>query len=129
MNIEKFENLKMSLMIAGSEVNEKSCKADYEVKVSGDFKIAAGFYSGLSENEQEDLTEGIVTSMYEELTKHIKDEDTVGIWLTVDGEVYENSLKIETLTDMESYSDEDVNSIYEFFKMTLLQHDLLTEDN
>jgi hypothetical protein len=105
------------------EINESDGplkgKADYLIKGSAKFEIAADFYHNLLQDEKNELTSGLLQAMYEELTGKITDVDTVGIWLEYDGQILENAMKMETLDDMKSLGTEDVVPIYELFKMTL----------
>lgn len=66
--------------------------------------------------------ESVLEAVYNELLEINEDEvDSVGLWVDYDGDVYENSIKLETLKDMEEYGDEEVSPIYELFKLSSLE--------
>lgn len=119
MEVGKLKNIKMSLMQSKGEINEKTKKAEYEVKGSASFEIKPEFYKDLGDDDRNDLTEGLLGAMYDELLDKIKGVDTVGIWIDYDGKQLENSIKIETLEDIEKYSVEKITPVYELFKMTI----------
>ena len=121
MDVTKFRSIKMSLMESRSDINESTGKADYIVKGSANFTITKEFYVALLNKEKDDLTEGLLQAMYEELIEKIKDTtvDTVGIWVDYNNQLMENSIKMGTLVDMEKHSPEEITPIYEFFKMTI----------
>lgn len=119
MNVDKFKSVKMSLMETKGDINESDNKADYLVKGSAKFDITPEFYKALEEEEEIDLTKGLITAMYEELLQKIDGIDTVGIWIDYDGKTFENAIKIDTLGDMKKFGTEDVEPIYEFFKLTI----------
>jgi hypothetical protein len=119
MKVEKFKSVRMSLMEAKSDINESTNKAEYLVKGSAKFDITPEFYEALEQEEEKDLTKGLITAMYEELLQKIEDVDTVGLWIEYDGKIFENAIKIDTLGDMKKFGTEDVEPIYEFFKLTM----------
>ena len=86
--------------------------------------INEGFkYNDLLLEEKEDLTARLVNSMYDELRKNIKEEDSLGLWIEYNGEVLENAIKLSVLGDMIKYGAKDIDPIYEFFKMTINEPD------
>jgi len=120
MDVTKFRNLKMSLMESRSDINESTGKADYIVKGSAQFTITKEFYATLLNKEKDDLTEGLLQAMYEELLNKIDDDvDTVGLWVDYNDQLFENAIKLSVLEDIEKFSVEEVTPIYEFFKMTI----------
>jgi len=118
MNIDKLEGIKMSVMVSYGGIDQNN-KTDYLLKKSGDFRITEEFYKDLKEEEKENLTQGLVNAMYDELQKLVVNEDSIGLWIDYDGETLENSMKLSVLEDMKKFGSEDVDPIYEFFKMTL----------
>lgn len=120
MDVTRFRNLKMSLMESKGDINESTGKAEYIVKGSAEFTITKEFYAVLLNKEKDDLTEGLLQAMYEELVNKINDEvDTVGLWVDYDNHVFENAIKMSVLEDIGKFSVEEVTPIYEFFKMTI----------
>ena len=102
-----------------SDINEDN-KADFIANGTSTFNIPNDFYAGLDENQEIELTEGLVSAIYNELSEKITDDvDTMGLWIDYDQGVLENSIKLDTLNDMEKYGVDEINPLYEFFKMTL----------
>lgn len=125
MDVDKFKSVKMSLMESKGDINESTNKADYILKGSAKFDISPEFYEALKEEEEDDLTKGLISAMYEELLQKIDGVDTVGLWIEYNGTIFENAIKIDTLSDIKEYSvDEDVIPIYEFFKLTIGLNDV-----
>ena len=120
MDVTKFRSVKMSLMESQGDINESTGKTDSIVKGSANFIITKEFYTALMNKEKDDLTEGLLDAMYDELKKTVKDPvDSVGLWVDYDNKLFENSIKMDTLGDMEKFSQDEITPIYEFFKMTI----------
>ena len=129
MDVNKFKSVKMSLMETKGDINEETNKADYLAKGSAKFDITPEFYKALEEDQEKDLTKGLITAMYEELLQSIEEDvDTVGIWIEYDDKLFENAIKIDTLGDMKKFGAEDVVPIYEFFKLTITIGDEESEE-
>lgn len=120
MNVEKFKKVRMSLMESKGDINESTNKADYLVKGSATFNITPEFYEELEKSEEQSLTKGLITAMYEELLQKINDNvDTIGLWVDYNDTIFENAIKISTLGDMKKFGVEEIEPIYEFFKITI----------
>ena len=123
MDVTKFRSVKMSLMESQDDLNESTGKTDSIVKGSANFTITKEFYVALLNKEKDDLTEGLLEAMYDELKKTIKDPvDSVGLWVDYDNKLIENSIKMDTLADMKKFGQEGITPIYEFFKMTIAEY-------
>ena len=110
----------MSLMKTNSDVDENS-KAEYIVKSSGTFNITPNFYSKLNKKKKIELTSNLVNTMYEDLLDktNFNDIDSVGIWINYNQKIYENAIKINVLSNMKKYGVDNVDPLYEFFKMSI----------
>jgi hypothetical protein len=107
-------------MEAKSDINEKTGKANYEVKGSANFKIPEDFYDNHTVDEQISLTEALLSALFENLKQQNNNlVDTVGIWIDYNNKIYENAIKIETLENIEKYGKANIVPIYEFFNMTV----------
>ena len=120
MNENKLESIKMSLMKSEGDV-KKDNKADYIVRSTGTFEIPKEFYKNLSEEKRIELTKELTESMYSELIKHNKndDVDSLGLWIEYDNKVFDNAIKLVTLSDIKEYSTEELSPVYEFLKLTI----------
>jgi len=119
MKLDKFKSVKMSMMEMKSDINESTGKADYVIKGSSTFQIPPDFYVNVVKEEKDDLTAELIEVMFEELSEKIIDVDTVGLWIDYNDKIFENSIKLETIHDMKKFGAEDVQPVYEFFKMTV----------
>lgn len=121
MKIEKIESIKLALMQVVEFENMEKDKSDFIVRSSIFLSL-----KDLGIVNKEDDLQYVVTDMYKTLlektleAKHNLDPvNYVGVWIKYDGEMFENSIKITTLKDIEIYSASKVNAIHEFVKMTL----------
>ena len=127
MDGTKLKKIKMSLMSLDGE-SKHDTKNSYIIKVTGEFNIPGDFYDGLLKKEEEDLTSGLVNAMYVELIENITVEDFLGIWIDYNGKNFENAIHLNTLKDMDKFGAEDIDPVYEFFKMTINKPALATGD-
>jgi len=113
MEIDKFESIKIALMESQGDMNDKH-KTNYVLKSHATIKVN----DLVKKTIEEHGIENVLHSVYNELLEINKDNvDSVGIWVTFDGKEYENSIKLQTLADMQELGEEDVNPIFEFFKL------------
>ena len=62
--------------------------------------------------------ENVLTAMYNDLLEENNDNvDSIGIWMNYDGKEYENSIKLDTLDNMEKFNDEEIYPVFELFKL------------
>ena len=107
-------------MESQGDLNESTGKTDSIIKGSANFTITKEFYVALLNREKDDLTEGLLDAMYDELKKTVKGPvDSVGLWVDYDNKLIENSIKMDTLSDMKKFGQKGITPIYEFFKMTI----------
>lgn len=116
MDFNKITSITLALLEMKTDINEES-KAGYVKKVSATFNIPEGFLG----EDPENMIAVICASMYIDVSNKIneKEVDSLGIWVTYDGKVYENSIKLKTLDDIVIYSPEQINPTFEFLKMTI----------
>ena len=109
-------------MESKGEINENQ-KADYIIKSSATVNVNNIFKEMINAHG----IENVLTVIYNDLvSKNNNDVDSIGIWVDYEGEVYENSIELATLNNMEKYSDEEIYPIFELFK--LMSHAEIIED-
>lgn len=118
LDFKKLDHIKISLMETNSSIDSSTGKSDYTIKGSANFKFDDEIKKLLNNEELAKL----LNMIYEDLRSSITREEvtSVGMWVDYDNLVYENSIKIETLNDMEEFGAEDIVPIYEFYKMTII---------
>ncbi len=74
-------------------------------------------------NEHE-FIQSSIGIFFDELQKNNDGSSThVGIWIEKEDDVYTNSMKISLLEKMKEYGTEDLDPIFEFYKMTIRNHE------
>jgi hypothetical protein len=121
MEVKKIESIKLALM--------QVIELDNMEKDKSDFIVRSSIFLSLKDLEivtKEDDLQYVVTDMYKtllektlETRQNLDPVNYVGLWIKYDGEMFENSIKITTLKDIEIYSTTKINAILEFVKMTL----------
>lgn len=117
MKAEKIESIKLSLMEIVDDSNMEKGKADYVIRASAYIKL-----DGMDQKMDENDISSVVSEMYQALLKqnvNNSDVNYVGIWVSYDGVMYDNAIRKNTLDDIEKYSIDEVNSTYEFLKMSI----------
>jgi len=116
MNFEKIQNIKLSLMEVVDEVNMDRKKLEFIVRAS----ISINLEDLEFERSKSTITT-ISNDMFDTIKSNVKlpSVNYLGIWIKYDGEVFDNSIKLQTLEDIKNYSSEEVNPIYEFIMMTI----------
>ena len=63
----------------------------------------------------------VLKEMYSTLLSNNKNPNVnyLGMWAKFDGEIYDNSIKLEVLDQIDTFSAEKVNSLFEFLTMTV----------
>ena len=121
--------IQLSLMKKDTEIT-KDNTAEYLKCATATFNTPKDYYSKLlsrfGEQQLDYNFHDVITSMYEDLIEQVKDKefDSVGLWVTIDGEIIDNAISFTTLKDIQEYSKESVNPIVEFYKMTIHESDI-----
>jgi len=117
MDFKKITKIVFSLMEMKTNINEKSSKAGYIKKATASIDIS----EELLGEDPENMVAVICASMFIDLSNKIPENevDSLGAWITYDGKVYENAIKLKTLDDIVIYSPEEINPTYEFLKMSI----------
>lgn len=123
----KVKKIKLSLMQRTwtSEFDEdKKSEGNYVVHTSGEFdveKIIENSVGGVTDENYEEFLEAVLKQAVDDMKGNVNSTavDSVGLWVETDTGVYENAMYMSVLDDMEKYGQEDVNSLYELYKMTV----------
>jgi hypothetical protein len=115
MNIDKIKSIQFSLMKRETDIKEG--KAEYTKKVSAKIKIPDNFFEP---GYEESMLEQLISRMYSDLmTKAPDDADSLGLWIEYDTITIDNAMSLRALDSIQEHSKQNINSIVEFFKMTL----------
>ena len=120
------ELLRISLLDKEGEfkTEEGELKSSCTVKSTAVFRFneyVSSTFPGATEEERETILSGVSDKILHDLiekSEHLE-YNHIGIWLTVNEEVIENSMDLSALQAIEEYGVEGTVGIYEFIKMTL----------
>ena len=113
MNLNDIKSLTFSLMKRETNTNKEN-KAVYSKKLTAKFTIPVDF------PRTEEAFEMIVTDMYHDLMQNDPGgSDSIGLWVEYDSITIDNAMSLGILDDIQEYSKESSNPVFEFFKMTL----------
>ena len=117
MNKKKIKSIELSLLKKDSDIDDNIGKAEYLKKKTVKFNIPPTFFTVY---RQKNIIEELVSQMYEDLTEDLSvDADSLGLWVDYDSVILDNAISLNTLKDIGEYGKDDVNPLYEFFKMTI----------
>jgi hypothetical protein len=125
INIEKLKYIKLALMKKESEI-DKDNKSDFEVFKSAKFKITSEFLDMYKELDKENLTEFLLNAVYKDLISNIEYDENecyLGLWINYNDIDIDNSISLSTISNIKEYSNDEVNPVYEFLKMTTKQYE------
>ena len=118
------KTIKLALMKEGDWTDED--RMDFDLRYSGllDVKqILEQQIGNVNESNYDEFIPEILKLIFEELvesaSKENADVDSCGIWIDYGDDTDGNSIKLSVLRDIESYGTDNVNPVYEFYKMTL----------
>ena len=112
MNLAEIKSITLSLLKREIELDDNT--ASYSKKVTAKFTPPTDF------PRTEEMFEVLLKDIYNDLLKNSSgDPDCIGIWIEMDSITIDNAISLEALDNIQKYSSEDVNPIWEFFKMTL----------
>lgn len=114
--------IKIALM---NELDVRDEQSDFELKYTANLnieKILSKPELGITLDNYDNTMPQMLELIFEELSNSVikdnADIDTLGMWLTYEDKIVDNSIKLSILNDIQKYGDDDINSIYEFYKMT-----------
>jgi hypothetical protein len=114
INIQKIKSIQLSLL--KRETYTKENKAEFSKKITAKFIIPKNFFEV---QHEEFMLKELVSRMYSDLASNAPDEaDSLGIWVEYGNLTIENSISLHTLDLIRENSNNTVNPIYEFLKMS-----------
>ena len=115
IDVEKIKSIKFSLLKKETEIIDNS--AEYSKKVTVKFVIPKNFFEI---GYEEFMLKELISHMYDDLKNNAPEKaDSLGLWIEYDTLTLDNAISLKTLDDIEMYSTNNSNAIYEFFLMTL----------
>lgn len=98
-------------------------KADYIIKGSATLQFneyVKTTFPEINEEDRESILMQASQLMFQDLQEKTKDVfDSVGIWLTIADQVYENSIALSVMEGIQQYGEKGIVPIYELIKMTI----------
>lgn len=117
------QQLKISLMEKKGDVKGDKEKADYIIKGSATLQFneyVKTTFPEINEEDRESILMQASQLMFQDLQEKTKDVfDSVGIWLTIADQVYENSISLSVMEGIQQYGEKGIVPIYELIKMTI----------
>jgi len=124
MNLKEIRNIQIALMKKDGNINEFN-KAEYIRYTKAKFIISPDFFKNpdnfYENKDNEKSLEDVIQAMFNDLIKeNVYEVDYLGIWVqTINNITRENAMSLENLESIKKYSKQDINPIFEFFKMTI----------
>ena len=113
MNLTEIRSIQFSLLKRETDPDKKH-QAEYTKKKSAKFIFPVDF------PREEEAFQLLVADMYKDLIYNApEDIDSIGLWIEYDTITIDNAISLVTLSDIKEYSKEEINPIWEFFKMTI----------
>jgi hypothetical protein len=113
MKFSKIQSVQFSLLKRKTDT-DKNSKAEYLKKKTAKFTLPSDF----PRNKR--YFYALTEDMYNDLMQDApEDINSLGIWVQYGDTLLENAISLNTLIDIKKYSKDDINPIFEFFKMTL----------
>jgi len=117
--LEKIKSIQFSLLKKDTDINEDN-QAEFLKEKTASFRIPDEFPR--DEESFNYLTEHMFKSLINNISEDIY--DYLGLWIEYDEMTVDNAISIDTLKNITEYTPEgEVNAVYEFFKMTVLNYD------
>lgn len=117
------QQLKISLMEKKGDVKGDKEKADYIIKGSATLQFneyVKTTFPEINEEDRESILMQASQLMFQDLQEKTKDVfDSVGIWLTIADQAYENSIALSVMEGIQQYGEKGIVPIYELIKMTI----------
>lgn len=107
--LNRIKDIKLSLL-------KKYKEDEFDTITSGNFKME-------NMQQSEEFYAILINAIYDNLNKITqKQYDHVGLWITFnDDTIISNAITTSDLNAMEEYSHDEIDSMWEFFKMTINQ--------
>jgi hypothetical protein len=117
------KELKISLMEKRGEIDPSTGKSDYIMKTSATFKFneyVEKTYPEADEEDREQILKEASQLIYQDLLEKTNDKfDSVGVWIDVENQIFENSIDIAVMEGVKQYGEAGIVPIYELLKMSL----------
>lgn len=114
------KSVKISLL--EKDLNRESSseeKDPYIKKATGTLDVEKYLGSEYSDEKAEEFIKESLKPAFELLVQqNSSNVDTLGMWVETDDGVFELAMSLETLSNIEKFSIEEVDSIYEMYKLT-----------
>ena len=105
------------------EIDPSTGKSDYLLKTSATFlfnEYAEKTFPEADEENRLQILKEISQLIYRDLIEKTKDKfDSVGVWLTIGEQVYENSISIAVMEGIQEHGVKGIVPIFELIKMSL----------
>ena len=108
----------LTLLVKTSDIDVSTNKAEYQKLVTTKFNYTIDLFP---ENVRKDFFSKLLEQMYQDLLENDNDikATSLGIWIEMEDNVYENAIDLKILNDIKRYGDKDVEPLLEFYKMTV----------
>jgi hypothetical protein len=120
----KFESIQLSLMKRNTEINDES-KAEYIKYISATFVMPQEYLDESPAEVNPKYGKDYITALLNAILADLiskspeADADSLGMWIKTSEHKLENAIALQTLQDIREYGKDDVDPLYEFFRMTL----------
>jgi hypothetical protein len=117
------KQIKIAFMESLGGINPSTGKSEYIIKTSASFKFNEYIEKTYTEADEEDRLQIIKEGsqlIYLDLLEKTKEKfDSVGIWITIGDQIYENSITISAMEGIQQYGGDDIVPIFELIKMSM----------
>jgi hypothetical protein len=117
------KELKISLMEKTEEADPETGKGGYLLRTSATFgfnEYVEKTYPDADEEDRLQILGAACQLIYQDLLEKTKDPfDSIGVWITIGDQVFENSIAISTMEGIQQYGEKGIVPIFELVKMTL----------
>ena len=121
--MNKIKIIKIALM---NEIVSGKDTADFDLTYAGVLDIETILNKNIgnvTEDNYDEFIAKILLQIYDNLSALAIDNsyivDSIGLWIDNGEKILDNSIKISILDDIKKYGADDINPIYEFYKMTI----------
>ena len=115
--------IKISLMEKNGETKKEDGKTDYLIKTSATFKFNEYVEKTFPEVDgegREQILKEVSQLIYGDLLEKTSDKfDSVGVWITLGEQIFENSIDIAVMEGIQQYGEKGIVPIFELIKMSI----------